>query len=134
MNEQFLSNILIAMFRNIFKRKHEKRKYPRHPVEISIDYKISGESSGKTDLTQNISFGGLCFQAQSELAPGTLLSLRFPTINPNFEVASKVAWCSVKKGKVEVGVQFLDENDAFRARMIEEICHLKELQNKQPAH
>ena len=134
MNEQFLSNILIAMFRNIFKRKHEKRKYPRHPVEISIDYKISGESSGKTDLTQNISFGGLCFQTQSELAPGTLLALRFPTINPNFEVASKVAWCSVKKGKVEVGVQFLDENDAFRARMIEEICHLKELQNKQPAH
>ncbi len=116
---------------NLFKKKQEKRKYPRHPVEISIDYKISGESASKTDLTQNISFGGLCFQTRSEVTPGTLLTLRFPTINPIFEVAGKVAWCSAKKGKVEVGVQFLDENDAYRARMIEEICHLKELQTNQ---
>jgi Tfp pilus assembly protein PilZ len=119
---------------NVFKKRSEKRKYPRHPVEISIDYKISGESTSKTDLTQNISFGGLCFQARSEVAPDTLLTLRFPTINPNFEVAGKVAWCSVIKGKVEVGVQFLDENDAYRARMIEEICHLKELQTNQTSN
>jgi Tfp pilus assembly protein PilZ len=118
------------MCRNLFSKQREKRKYPRHPVEISIDYKISGDSSGKTDLTQNISYGGLCFQTQSFINPGTLLTLGFPSINPNFEVAGKVAWCSAKADKVEVGVQFLDENDAFRARMIEEICHLKELQNK----
>jgi Tfp pilus assembly protein PilZ len=115
----------------LFEKTQEKRKYPRHPVEISIDYRILGENSGKTDFTRNISYGGLCFQTKSEVAPGTLLTLRFPTINPNFEVAGKVAWCSAKTGRIEVGVQFLDENDAYRARMIEEICHLKELQNKQ---
>jgi len=119
------------MCKNLFKKQQEKRKYPRHPVEISIDYKISGDSQGKTDFTQNISYGGLCFQTQSVVAPGTLLTLSFPSINPNFDVVGKVAWCSSKADKVEVGVQFLDENDAYRARMIEEICHLKERQNKQ---
>lgn len=126
----FLPNIFIAMCIKIFKKQQEKRKYIRHPIEIPIDYQLSGENFTNTNLTQNISLGGLCFQANSALAIGTMLNLSFPSINSDFKVVGKVVWCSKRGEKIEVGVQFQNENDAYHARMIEEICHLQEHQIK----
>jgi len=115
---------------NIFKKKREKRKYIRHPIEIPIEYRISGKDTTNTNFTQNISLGGLCFQTDSPLPAGTMLRLNFPSINSDFMIPGKVVWCSKRGERIEVGVQFENENDAYRARMVEEICHLQEHQKK----
>ncbi len=123
---------MLIMLKDFFKQQQEKRKYIRHPAEIAIEYKIAGQHTEKTDLTKNISFGGLCFQTHMYMDPGTRLILRFPSINPKFEVGAEIMWCSRKKGYTEIGVQFMNENDAYRARIIEEICDLKNKQHLSP--
>ena len=119
-----------VMVRNFIKQQIERRRYIRHPAEISVEYTVSGEQEKITDLTKDISFGGIRFQGHSYIEPGTILNLVFPTIHAGYEVAGKVVWCSQKKDHVEMGVEFLDENEAYRAQLIEEICHLKSLQQE----
>ncbi len=118
----------MAMCIKLFKNQREKRKYIRHPVSIPIEYQVAGEMGRNTDLTQNISLGGLCFQTNSPLAVGTTLHVRFPSINPDHKVMGTVVWCAKRKEKTEIGVQFQDEKDAYHVRMIEEICHLQNQQ------
>jgi hypothetical protein len=102
--------------------QQEKRKYLRHPAEVPIEYKASGQSEGNEDQIKDISFGGLCFRTRHYIEPGTLLTLRFPTINSDIELRGRVVWCRQEKYWEEVGVEFLDENEAYRARTVEEIC------------
>ena len=118
------------MLKNILKRPLYYRKYIRHPADISIEYKLSGEITERIDQTENVSFGGLCFRAKSCIENGKKITLKFPSINPNFEITGKVVWCMQKKDHVYVGVQFQDKNDAFRARLIEEICYIKKYQQE----
>lgn len=101
------------------------RKYIRHPNEIPIEYKISGEISEKKEYMKNISFGGLCFRTNKSIEPETILILRVPSINPDFEATGKVVWCLEYKDYVEVGIEFIEKNDAFRIRLIEQICYIK---------
>ncbi|MBN2364723.1 MAG: PilZ domain-containing protein [Calditrichaeota bacterium] len=123
------------MLKRLLKEHLEKRQYIRHPAEISIEYTVGETDEARMDVTKNISFGGLCFQTHMNIEHGTFLTLKFPSINPKYKVRGKVVWCVRKKGYTEVGVQFMDENDAFRARMIEEVCALKanQIQNFSPS-
>lgn len=105
-----------------------KRKYIRHPAEIPVKYKLSGEDSLRTDTTKNISFGGLCFQSSSFVEPGTKIVLKFPTIHPDVELSGTVVWCVEEGDRFDVGVEFLDQNEAYRARTIEEICYSKKFE------
>jgi len=102
----------------------------RHIAQIPIDYKIHGEQRERTDHTKNISFGGLCFQTQSYIKPGTVLILKFPTFNPKIEVGGKIVWCSQKKDYVDIGVQFFEENDTYRVKIVEEIYYLQSIRKK----
>ena len=115
------------MHKNILKRPLNRRKYIRYPAEISMEYRIPSESMVKTDYTKNISFEGLCFQAQSCIEPATFFTLKFPTISSKIILLGKTVWCAEKSDSVEVGVEFLDENDAYRVKIIEEICYIKNI-------
>ena len=41
------------------------------------------------------------------------------------EAQARVAWCKDRRGYYEVGVEFLAEDDMFRARMVEQVCHIE---------
>ena len=36
-----------------------------------------------------------------------------------------MAWCQNEGGQYAVGVQFLDSEEAFRVRMVEQVCHIE---------
>lgn len=122
--------IMDVMLKNLIKQQMERRRYIRHPAEISVEYSVSGAQEKMSDLTQDISFGGIRFRGRSYIEPGTVLNLKFPTIHAGYEVGGRVVWCKQKKDHVEIGVEFLDENEAYRAQLIEEISHLKSRQQE----
>jgi len=118
------------MIKNLIKQQLERRRYIRHPAEISVEYTVSGAQEKISNLTKDVSFGGIRFRGNSYIEPGTILKMVFPTIHREYEVAGRVVWCSQKKDYVEVGLQFLDENEAYRAQLIEEISLLKRRQQE----
>ncbi len=48
--------------------------------------------------------------------------MRNSQVDPPFDAQARVAWCRPENDAYCVGVQFLGAEDAFRIRMVEQVC------------
>ena len=102
------------------------REFIRHASDVPIEIQCAPDSGYAERCGKNIGFGGLAFLSDAAIAPETILALRIPCLRPVFEVATaRVAWCKNEGGQYAVGVQFLDSKEAFRVRMVEQVCHIE---------
>lgn len=102
------------------------RHFIRHPLDVPIEIRCAPDGSYVLQCTQDLSFGGLAFFSDSAIEPGSNIALRIPYFRPAFEVTSaRVTWCKNTGRKYAVGIQFLDSADAFRVRMVEQLCHIE---------
>jgi hypothetical protein len=102
------------------------RSFIRHPASIPIDFQLEELVTHGSDYLKNISHGGLAFHSKVPLKPGTIIRVKIPLVKPVFQAIGKVTWCKPEDGNYEIGIAFLDENDVFRARMVEQICHIEQ--------
>lgn len=102
------------------------RSFIRHPSDIPIDFQLEELVAEGSDYLRNVSQGGLAFCAKVALSPGTTVRIKIPLIQPVFQAIGTVAWCHPLDHEFEIGIQFLDESDTFRARMVEQICHIEQ--------
>ena len=102
------------------------RQFIRHPVDIPIRASRVGQGDPEQALqAYSIGIGGLAFRYNSRLEPGTMVHLRIPYVEPEFEADARVVWCSGDGNGSELGVEFLNSGDAFEARMVEQVCHIE---------
>lgn len=101
------------------------RNYMRHPSDIPIDFQQEEVAEAHSDHLKNISQGGLAFHSSSALSPGTIIRVKIPLVLPVFQALGRVTWCQSMGDYFEIGVAFLDCDDIFRARMVEQICHIE---------
>lgn len=101
------------------------RHFMRHPATIPIEVNVLHSSEQAQSQLCNVSGGGLSFESPFEAEAGALISLRIPCVSPVFESTAKVAWCREIASGYELGVEFLDQDDVFRARMVEQVCHIE---------
>jgi len=106
------------------------RRFIRHPSDIPIEVRRDNQSRAKPAL-RDVSHGGLCFRVPEPVAVGDLVTVRIALTRPAFEVEARVIWCLPDGLAWQVGVQFLDPNDQFRARMVEQICHIEQYRREQ---
>lgn len=103
------------------------RAYIRHPSGIPIRIvSTTGKAPALGPALHNVSFGGLSCDFSAYVEPGTVINVRIPLVKPPFEAHGKVVWCHARAGGYDLGVEFMDADDAFRARMVEQICHIEE--------
>lgn len=110
------------------------RSFIRHPIEIPIEV-ASEDEPGHLEPLKNLSFGGLAFGTHQEYAPGTRLGINIQTPDQPVQLTARVAWCrrcqhgqdDEQRGThaYEIGVAFEDNLDAFRIRMVEQICQIE---------
>ena len=101
-----------------------RREYIRHTADVPIEVRtVDGGAAAATG--RNVSHGGLAFV--SELCPveGATIEIAIPDVDPPFQAHARVAWCRPEADAFLVGVQFLDATDAFRARMVEQVCTIE---------
>lgn len=102
------------------------RSYIRHPSDIPIEYQADEQNTGiSQDQLHDISPGGLSFSSARALDPGTLISIRISCVQPGFEARAQVVWCRRDSNGFLIGVAFIERGDLFRARMVEQICHIE---------
>ncbi len=101
------------------------RQYIRHPADIPIEVTCGHPPPQAIRHIRDVSHGGLAFPAAAQVEPGIIVDIRIPFVRPMFETKARVAWCSPCANGFELGVEFLDADDAFRARMVEQICHIE---------
>lgn len=106
------------------------RNFVRHPVSIPIHVMLSEVVDRECDFLKDISMGGVCFIAQQKLETGAIVQIQIPIIHPRFVAEARVAWCRPNGEETtegfETGVEFLTSDTAFRARMVEQVCHIEE--------
>lgn len=102
-----------------------RRQYVRHTIGVPLEVERLGESSRMTEAGVNVSHGGLAFLSSWCPHVGEVLQLRISTVEPAFEARARVSWCRSEAGRFLVGVQFLDATDAFRSRMVQQVCAIE---------
>jgi len=101
------------------------RHFIRHPAAIPIEVNERDHPAAAVLHVHNVSVGGLAFQSGIALEPGAIVDVRISSVRPPFESKARVVWCSGREEGFELGVEFLDADDAFRARMVEQVCHIE---------
>jgi c-di-GMP-binding flagellar brake protein YcgR len=103
------------------------RQFIRHPVDVPIELCMAPTGAPAQGHTNDISLGGLAVRSAVAVAPGALIEVRISYVQPAFQARARVAWCRRRSdGEHEVGVSFLDAEDAFLARMVEQVCYIED--------
>jgi c-di-GMP-binding flagellar brake protein YcgR len=103
------------------------RQFIRHPVDVPIEIDTEDASPPSAFHTHDISRGGLAFLCAFAVMPGAHVQIRIPYVKPAFEARARVVWCRPHDAdSYELGVTFLDADDAFLARMVEQVCHIED--------
>lgn len=106
------------------------RKYIRHPADIPIETRVEGVLANVAPALKDIGDGGLCICAQQPLEEDTVLSITIPAVRPPFHARCRVSWCRSDVQGYLLGLEFLDADNAYRARMVEQICHIEHYKNE----
>lgn len=106
------------------------RNFIRHPSDIPLEFRREDLGARATNHLNNIGEGGLSFCSPAALQIDEIIVLRIAVTRPAFEVRGRVKWCRPHRGHYEIGIEFLNVNDVFRVRMIEQICHIEHYKNE----
>jgi PilZ domain len=99
------------------------RRFIRHPLNIPIN--VTSPHQETVCSSKNIGVGGLSFIGDYYVMPGTLVNIHIPYFQPPFSSEARVLWSREADEGTELGVEFLTVDDAYRARMVEQICHIE---------
>jgi len=107
------------------------RSYIRHPADIPIkvDTTILEQAEGVSRLT-NVSHGGLAFDSRDQIPAGKVIRLRISVVEPEFEADGVVTHCSREDDHFLIGIEFINRDDLFVARMVEQVCHIENYKRK----
>ncbi|MDH5443986.1 MAG: PilZ domain-containing protein [Gammaproteobacteria bacterium] len=103
----------------------EMRNYIRHPSGIPIQFSAEEDHRTLSRVMNNVGYGGLSFNSNQALEKGTRLHICIDTVTPVFEADGVVVWCEEKNGDYIIGMEFLNKEDTFLARMVEQVCHIE---------
>jgi hypothetical protein len=102
-----------------------RRRFIRHTAGVPIEVRAVPGSSPLALESSNVSVGGISFVSDVDLALGSTIEIRIAEVDPPFEARARVVWTSREGDRFCIGVGFLDANDAFRARMVEQVCSIE---------
>lgn len=103
-------------------RVPDPQPFIRHPDDIPLDYRNAGARTGGL---QEAGLGGLRFACREFLAPDTVLDLSAFVFGEQHRFRAQVIRCRRAGVRHEATVGFRTREDAFRARMVEQFCHIE---------
>jgi len=102
------------------------REYIRHHSKVPLEIAPHSTREQLNLQLNNISLGGLSFTSPIEFHTNTLIKIKISSVKPIFKVDAVVQWCQSQNDHFELGVKFLDNDDVFRVRMVEQVCHISQ--------
>lgn len=109
------------------------RQFIRHPSDIPIEYRVLDiPPQYSSNAVKNVSVGGLSFYSKYYIKPEQWLHLYIPVSEEYFEANAQVRWCNPSKNGqcYNIGVSFTTDNEAYSARMVEQVCHIEHYRKK----
>jgi len=101
------------------------RHFIRHPADIPIDVADTGRFMRASMRSRNVSLGGISLRSPTPMVPGSIVQVSIHYVQPPFETKANVVWCSKHDDEYELAIEFMSTEDAFKARMVEQVCHIE---------
>ncbi len=108
----------------------DARRWIRHPVDVPIACQVTGGPAPAARAVRDVSEGGLSFHTAGPLAPGSRVRITIDLVRPPFTATAVVAWCRPEGDGWLVGVGFEAEDVGYRARMVEQLCHIEQYRRR----
>lgn len=107
------------------------RRYVRHPTDIPIFVRAAEPSLvPRNDCAMtSVSQGGFSCRVDAELSVGCFVDIDIPSVSPSYHGTGEVVWCKPNDGGYEIGVRFVDSEEAFKSRMVQQICQIEHYKN-----
>ena len=106
------------------------RSYIRHPSDIPLEYKLETVGNSAALNLNNVSYGGVSFNSEEPIKEGSIIELKILFVQPEFVSKCQVTWCQMEGEYYVIGAMFLEQNDVYMARMVEQICHIEHYKNE----
>jgi len=101
------------------------RSYIRHPSDIPIQVDVTSADSHSQHHLNDVSHGGLAFSMDSPVPVGTVIKLTIESVEPAFITEGLVTHCRQEGNGYVIGIEFVNKDDLFVARMVEQVCHIE---------
>lgn len=99
----------------------ELRRHPRTSTNVQVSFTLGEVVASESAYLNNISDGGASFNAMVEISAGTVIMMHFPTGKPVLRAPARVVWCRKNGFHIEVGVEFLSQEQTFRRQLVNAI-------------
>ena len=100
--------------------------YIHHPRGLTLQFRVIPRKSVRTrQLSQEPQLGGLRFESRRPVRPGALLEVTVVVCGESQTFRGAVHWVERIRRHFEIGLGFTSREDAFRARMTEQACHIE---------
>lgn len=109
---------------------NERRAFIRHPVDVPIQIRPQEDVAIQEISMSDVGEGGVAFYTNVAFKNGAILSIKIAHVTPPFEALCVICWQKEVENIFEVGVRFLDAQSQFRARMVEQVCHIEDYRKK----
>jgi len=113
------------------------RRHVRHvtgiPIQVKLDYASDHYYDSSEDTITNVSLGGLSFIADDRLNIDESIQVRFPILNNDTALKGKVIWCEKSSRGYEVGLEFDDDEEIQRLKMIDQINDIENYRQRKEA-
>lgn len=103
----------------------DHRRYPRFPSTLPVGVSMAQVVASESRYLNNISEGGLAFNAMMPIEIGTVVEVAIPVNQPLLRAAARVAWCRQNGPEYAVGVEFIDDNPQFRRRLVDMVRQIE---------
>jgi hypothetical protein len=95
------------------------------PIQVTANW-VEDDNDETLDQTiTNVSLGGLAFVSAEPFEVLQRVRICIPFLQKDNTLVGNVVWCERSGSGYEIGIEFEKSRDAFRLRMIEQICHIE---------
>ena len=108
------------------------RRYVRHPSDIPIDIEVCSEAQLRDTggCLTTVSLGGMSCEVPFRVAVGSTVNIDIPSVSPPYRGVGEVVWCREKGEHFLLGVEFSDTEEAFKSRMVQQLCQIEDYKNR----
>lgn len=104
---------------------HNKQRFIPHPGEFPISYRRAECTHSAINIPVENPYVGLSFQGDDAVESGTVLDVTIRVGCEDHTFRGQVVWVRPLDRRHEFGLCFAHEDDAFRVRNLEQVCHIE---------
>lgn len=113
------------------KRVSNGHEYIRHPEKLPIYcHQAANDATHQGPHSVMGARGGLRFRSEESYAPGTAVDVDIPVNDQDIHIQGHVIWSQRRRNAYEIAIYFDSEDDAFLARMAEQVCQIEEYRRR----